>query len=92
MRRFTLETKKHVNKPSRAAVLFSYLTLQMSPFLQLLNKSYASMLASVWSVLCDALRRPVYRTGERWFRVESDTARWTQRKLTDSLEQFVHNI
>lgn len=44
----------------------------MSPFLQLLNKSYTSIIAAVFSVLCNALRRPVYRTGEWWFAVASE--------------------
>lgn len=42
-----------------------YLTRQMSPFLQLLNKSYTSMIPVLFSVLCNALRRPVWWTGER---------------------------
>lgn len=73
------DTTKDNQANATAAV--GYLTLQMSPFLQLLNKSHASMIPFVFSVLCDALRRPVWRTGEWGFVATSQFARSTLRKF-----------
>lgn len=80
-----LHTEKEA-KPRPVGVV-CYLTLQMSPFLQLLNKSYTSMIAVLFQVLCNALRRPVWWTGEHQFDEALQFVQGTKVKL-ESCQTF----